>query len=166
MSIKLASKTPHKKYIADVADAKQVKELCAFLRNQKDRHLEVVINGKSTKFDSVAGLKRFASGFDQAFKLALNQSGSVVKVLTDRCNMLAKETTVLQHQMRFAKHDLNEAIKKYMGKYAVMKLRKLAWEDHIAELNDDRAILKEELDKLKKSKVSRKRKTHEKRSKK
>lgn len=149
MKIKLTAKKPHKKYTIEFTGANEVKELCKFIRNQKDKQLEVMINGTSTKFNSVAGRKRFISGFQNAFKIASDQASRVTKSLNERCRILAKQVTIAQQEEKLAKYKLNEAAKKYMAKYAVMNLRKVVWEDHIAELEDDRTILKAQLDKLK-----------------
>lgn len=157
MDIKLVSKKPHKKYTVEITDASEVKELCKFLRTQKDKQLDVVINGTSTKFNSVAGRKMFVSGFQNAFRIASDQASRVAKMLNERCNTLAKQVAIAKQEAKLAKHELNDAAKKYMTRYTVMNLRKVVWEDHIAELEDDRVILKARLDKLK-PKLTKKRK--------
>jgi len=156
MSIKLISKAPHKKYVASISNLQQVKKLCVLLRKQKDRQLEVVINGNSTKFNSIAGRKRFVSGFECAFKIALDKSDLI----------LSARHNALQQEAQAAKHQLNEMSKQYMAKYAVMNIRKATWEDYIAELEDDRVILKTALDKLKRPKIIKKRKPYKKKNKK
>lgn len=151
MNIKLASSKPHKKYIVEASGA-QIKELCRFLRKQKEKQLELIFNGKSIKFNSVAGIKRYATGLEHGAKIVDDQVAIIWREHTQTISNLKSELGQAKKEAKTAKDELNEATSRYMSKYSLMKIRKAMWDDHVAELQDDRAILKEELDRLKKPK--------------
>ena len=62
LNIKTVKHKPHKVYSANIEYDHQIKSLCKFLRKQKDRNFGIIINGRNIKFDSLSGVKRFASG--------------------------------------------------------------------------------------------------------
>lgn len=148
MNIKLTSKKPHKKYVAEILGG-HIKEICKFLRNQKDRQLEIVINGKSIKFNSIAGRKRFASGLELGAKIVDDQVALVWREHQSTIDSLRHELSQTKENLAAVDKELQEARRNYLTKYTVMEIRKAAWEDRISELEDDRAALKAALDEMK-----------------
>ena len=141
MNIKLISQKPHKKYEIEVSGG-HIKELCEFLSNQKDRQLEITLNGKNIKFNSIAGRKRYASGLEQGAYIVDDQVAIIWREHLATIDGLKAELGKTKQELHEVKQELNETRQKYATKYTVMNLRKAAWEDYIAELEDDRAILK------------------------
>jgi hypothetical protein len=150
LQIKLTKHKPHKVYKAKVEVDEHIKQLCKFLRKHKDKKLEMVINGKSIKFDSVAGRKRFAAGFEHAFNIIekhikkyVDETRSEIRGLND------KVSSAQQEAMRF-KEEAKETTRKFVTRHTVMDIRAAAWKDRVAELEDDRKILKAEIERLRK----------------
>lgn len=150
LQIKLVKKNPHKVFQAEVSADHHIKSLCKFLRKQKDRNLEIVINGKSFKFDSIAGRKRFASGFEQAFSIIEPHMAKFVKDLEDRLNKVLSERDKAKSEAKQNYQKYIDTVESYRVKHTVMDLRSAAWKDHVAELEEDRKYLSEQVKLLRK----------------
>lgn len=141
INIKLLKKKPHKLYSIDLTSDAQIKVLCKFLRDQKDRKLEVKINGKNIKFDSIAGRKRFVAGFQSASKI-INQSTHHDQIKSQKkIQALNRNIKELEKQVLKEEEEKNKWIGKVRVHQTVNKLRKEAWEDTINELQDNCEIL-------------------------
>ena len=142
LQIKLTKKKPHKVYKTNIEADYHAFELCKFLRNHKDRVLEIVINDKRVKFDSIAGRKRFASGFETASKIIYEHVVDFATTTHAKINSLTSELDAERKRIS----DKTD----YRVKHTVLNLRAAAWEDRVAELEEDRAVLKEQIRKLRK----------------
>jgi len=141
INIKLLKKKPHKLYSVDLTNEAEIKSLCKFLRNQKDRELEIKINGKNIKFDSIAGRKRFAAGFQSAGKIiGQGTHGTQIKSQKE-VQALNKKVKVLEEQVLKEHEECISWIDKVRVHQTVNKLRKEAWEDTINELKENCEIL-------------------------
>lgn len=135
LNIDLIKQEPHKVYRANIEYDFHITSLCKFLRKQKDRKIELVLNGKSIKFNSIAGIKRFAAGFEQASKIIEQYTKEVFDSVNEQIEQAKRE----------AQQDIYN---QYRIKKETMDIQTAAWKDRIAELEEDRKILKQELDRL------------------
>ena len=150
LQIKLTKHKPHKTYAVNMKVDEHIKQLCKFLRKHKDKKLEVIINGKGVKFDSVAGRKRFAAGFEHAFRVIEKYVKEYVDETRNEIRVLNSKITSAQQEATRLKQELRETNQKYITKCTVMDIRTAAWKDRVTELEDDREILKEEIERLRK----------------
>lgn len=142
LSIKLIKKKPHKVYKADIESDSHTKDLCRFLRRHQDRTLQIILNGKSIKFDSIAGRKRFASGFEAASRIIYQHVKSFANDSHGKINALTSELNTAKKQYEQNNKAWLEAQEKYRVKSVVMDIREAAYKDQIAELEDNCEILK------------------------
>lgn len=154
LQIKLTKRKPHKIYTANIKAAEHIEQLCKFLRKHKDKVLEVVINGKSTKFNSAAGRKRFASGFEHAFNITDEHVRKYIDKIDSEVKALNNKVTSAQQKAARLKQELDETRQRYITRHTIMDIRTAAWKDRVAELEDDREILKEEIKRLKNVKAN------------
>lgn len=150
LQIKLSKHKPHKIYITNIEVDEHVKQLCKFLRKHKDKKLEIVINGKGIKFDSIAGRKKFAAGFEHSFRVIEKYTKEYVNGTNNSVRELNKKTTLARQENAKLKQELKETNQRYITRYTTMDIRTAAWKDRVAELEDDREILKIEIERLKK----------------
>jgi len=148
LKIELVQSKPDKVYKIEVQYDHQIDDVCKFIRNNKDKNVSMVINGKHTKFNSFAGKKRFASGYSQGGDFVLGHTKELFK-------KTQRDTKDLKANLSQAKKELAKqtviavgASDKLRVNNTVKKLRQAAYADHVKEINDDRALLKERLDKL------------------
>ena len=106
LKINLVQKKPHKVYKAEIQHDFQIKDLCKFLRNNKDKVVGIVINGKHTKFNSFAGRKRFAAGYEQA-------SDFVFKYTKELFEEMQEEIDKLRAELDRSKLNLEQYKEKY-----------------------------------------------------
>lgn len=144
LKISLVQKEPHKIYKIDIKYDYQVNEVCRFIRDNKDKEVSIVINGKHTKFKSFAGKKRFASGFNQG-------SDFILKLFRET----QRDTGNLKAELAQTKKELEKqkviavgALDRLRTNNAVKVLRQAAFADHVGEINEDRTLLKDRLDKV------------------
>lgn len=149
LQIKLIKQKPYKVYTTNIEYDYQIKSLCKFLRKQKDRHLGIIINGRSIKFDSISGMKRFASGFESAFKVVEQHAKDLVKDFEEEILDLKKSLSEKESELNTIKDMIEVETQAFLTKSVTMDLRNEALKDYISELEDDRMILKEELDERK-----------------
>lgn len=148
LKIELVQNKPHKTYKAEIEDDHHIEELCQFLRANKDREVGIVINGKHTKFNSHAGKKRFATGYEQGSGFIIDQAKELFKEMQTEMNQLKTELRKYKQEVDGAKSKAQDAAEKLRVNEAVKKLRQAAFADREAEINEDRALLKSRLDKV------------------
>ena len=108
LKIDLVKKKPHKVYKIELKYGYQIKELCKFLRNNKDKIVSTVINGKHIKFSSVAGKKRFAEGYQQSTDFVFNHVSRIVKEAEEEIDALEEELEITE---KIIEHNKEEAVK-------------------------------------------------------
>lgn len=148
LQIKLLKDKPHKIYSAKIEIDYHIEELSKFLTNHKDKILEVVINGKTHKFTSVASRKKFSAGFREAGKIAFTHVKSFTKKSQGNINKLTNELTQLKQEKQSLKDNAVELRGKYNTQRVVVKLRYEAWQDHTQELTEACELLKGRLDRI------------------
>lgn len=149
MNIRLLSKRPHRKYAVEIENNSDARSFYNFLENYKGEKLTIVVNGESVQFDSSSDRHKYAFGFKQAFDISSGIAEILHEITRDCCGILQKEVMMLQRENQNSRNEINSINKKYMSKYSLMQIRKAAWEDRIAELEDDRKVLKNEVARLK-----------------
>lgn len=148
LDIKKVADKPRKSFVTEIDLDSHIHDLCKFLRKQKDRNLEITINGKKVAFTSIAGMKKFAAGIEMALSI-------IEKYLLQYVDETKKEIVRWRSEVDYF-HSLNDGLKQEIRDLKkqravdeqVIKLRVLAWKDRIAELEDDRQTLRTELDRL------------------
>lgn len=148
LSVKLVQQKPNKTYKIDLEHDYHTSELCKFLRKNKDREVGVVINGKHTKFNSHAGKKRFATGFEQGSRFVLNHAKKLFEEMQSKINDLKAQLKSALNENQSYKDQANEAIGRLRVNDAVKHIRQAAYKDHVSELEEDRALLKSRLEKV------------------
>jgi len=140
LKISLVKDQP-KTYKIDVEFDYQLKDLYKFLRENSDREVCVIINGKPIKFNSIAGKKRFAAGYEQGSKFALGHAKKLFLKMRKENNKLSAELKELRGRTDDDRTQLRETQCKLRVNDTVRQLRQLAAADAQAELNEDRALL-------------------------
>lgn len=145
--IKLIKKEPHKVYRIEVQH-NQIKEVCTFIRNNKDKEVSLIINGKHTKFNSFAGQKRFAAGFDQGSDFALKHTKKLFEEMQGKTNDLKNELTRVKRELKKQKVIATDTVYRLITNNTIKELRQATYTDHVTEIDEDRALLKDRLDKV------------------
>ena len=148
LKIILAQKKPNKVYKVEVEFDHQIKELCSALRSNQDKQVSFVINGKHTKFNSLAGKKRFASGYEQGSNFVFGHAKNLFKDMQAELSGLKKELSRVKERVGAAEKKAVGVINKLRVNDIVKKLRQAAYADSSQELNEDRKLLKNRLDKI------------------
>jgi hypothetical protein len=146
LNIQLVQKKPHKVFKIDVKSDHQVKELCKFLRQNKDKEVSIVINGKHTKFNSLAGKKRFAAGFNQGSDFVLWYAKKLFEEMQGEINSLKNELGKTTKELERQNGIVSDVVGRLRTNDIVTELRQAAYADYVSEINEDRAILKNRLD--------------------
>lgn len=146
LQITLVKKEPHKVFKADIKAEDHIASLCKFLRDHKDKKIEVIINGKSFVFNSVSGRKRFAMGFQYAFQAITPFLEQSLDELEGRLNGALSERDKARAESKALVQRYNQATDRYRTKYTVMNLRTAAWKDMLAEQEDNCKYLQEQVD--------------------
>ncbi len=147
MSIKLTKKQPHKTYSATIESEENISELCKFLKNHKDKVLGVTINGKHVKFDSVAGRKKFAAGFQLSAKVIGKRTEELCHEMQDEINELVENLNDLKLQIKKERDKNIEYHNRLVATDTVLRISKEAWEDTINEYKSNCDILQTKLNK-------------------
>jgi glutamate synthase domain-containing protein 3 len=148
LKINLVQKKPHKVYKTEIEYDFQIDDLCKFLRQNKDRIVSIVINGKHTKFNSFAGKKRFAAGFNQGSDFVLGYTKQLFERMQEEISGLKNELISTADKLAKQREKNNDIIGKLRTKEVVTELRREAYLDHVNEINEDRELLKERLKKV------------------
>ena len=158
--IELIDEKPHKIFKAHISSDQHVRLLCKFLHEQKDRNLEIIINGKKFKFNSIIGRKCFSSGFEQAFSIVEPYMYNLIKDLENRLNVALSERDEFKNEACENYNKYIDVKREYSASRTVTKLRFEMWKDTIAQwkdnckyLSDQNTILRNNLEgKTKKNK--------------
>jgi len=148
LKIKLLKDKPHKVYSTYIEIDYHVEELCNFLRKHKDRVLEIIINGKRTKFSSIASRKKFVEGFQRAGNIAFGHVKSFSAGSQEAINKLINEVTQIKQSTTKIKEENYHLKSRILSYNTVSKLRIIAWEDSIQEYKDACEIQKKRLDSI------------------
>lgn len=146
LNINLTQSKPDRTYKIDINYDYQVKELCSFIRNNKDKKVSIIINDKHTKFDSLAGKKRFSAGFEQGSKFVADYMKKLISGLKREAASLKREAETAKKDMLVYKDKYANVIGKLQTNNLLKQLRTDTYLDSVQELNDDRAMLKARLD--------------------
>jgi len=148
LEINLVQKKPHKVYKTEIEYDFQIDDLCKFLRQNKDRVVSIVVNGKHTKFNSFAGKKRFAAGFSQGSDFVLGYAKQLFEEMQEEVNTLKNKLADAESKLGKQKETNFDLVGKLRTKEVVTKLRREAYLDHVNEINEDRELLKNRLEKI------------------
>lgn len=146
LDIKLIKKNPHKIYRANITEDHHIKEICKFLRNHNDKILEVILNNKSIKFDSMSSRKRFASGFQLA-------STIISKQTKDLYNNMQYQVSDIANKWSKEKQKRIEYGDKLRLNSTVSKLRIETWKDNANEWEENCKVLEDQLKLLEKKMI-------------
>lgn len=104
------------------------------LQNHTEPKLSIQIDGKVFSFTSKASRKKFLEGFNFAYKL-----------LSKRMDSTKTSLQILKRKLEYDNNNLKKKIREEYEDYRIqkeiIKLRVLAWEDRLAELQEDRKLL-------------------------
>jgi len=159
----IKSKKQHKVYSIDIGGDEHVTELCKFLKKHTDRKLELILNGKRIMFDSIAGRKKFAAGFEGAFVAIEPYMEKYVKNLYDKMNKLTNEIAAAKHDTAQVRRELNKEREVYRVKRQVIGLRKAAYDDHLEEWKDNCITLQQRVKELEAKQTGKPRKPRQRR---
>lgn len=148
LKIKLIKDAPFKVYAANIEIDSHIEELCNFLRNQKDKELEIILNGNRIKFGSEVGKKKFIEGFRSASKIIFRHMKEFADETQDNINKLTSELEKIKQDKAALSNKNSDLINEVATTKVVQKLRTLAWEDSIQEWKEVCEILKSRLDKI------------------
>ena len=148
LNIKLLRDKPHKIYSVNVEIDYHVEELYKFLNKHKDRELEIVLNGKKIKFNSIASRKRFAQGFRESGRIIFGHARDFTAQSQKNINRLSNEIT--QHKKEVATlQEESDILKGRVRTYRIVQqIRMLAYQDSTEEYREALEILKDRLDKI------------------
>lgn len=122
------------KYKFSLTNDRDLQKLTNLLQNHTEPKLSIQIDGKTFSFTSKASRKKFLEGFDFAYKL-----------LSKRADSARTSLQVAQRKLEYENDNLKKKLKEESESYRVqkevIKLRTLAWEDRLAELQEDRKFL-------------------------
>jgi hypothetical protein len=145
LQIKLVKKDPYKVFRADIKSDEHIESLCKFLTRHKDKTLEIIINGKNFKFTSVAGRKSFVTGFKCAMATMEPYLEKFFRDLEGKLNSALSERDKAKNEIQIVKQTMTDTQAKYDTKNTVLELRIVAWQDQIAEWEDNCKHLKEQV---------------------
>lgn len=148
LKVKLLKEKPHKLYSANVTLDYHVRELCDFLYGHQDRVLEIIINGKKIKFNSIVSRKKFAQGFKEAGRIIFEHTKQFASESQGTINSLTNEITQLNKEKVKLKEELYELRGRVSTHNTVSKLRTLAWQDSEKEWRETCEVIKDRLDKV------------------
>lgn len=146
LNITLTKSKPHKIYKVNIEYDYHIKELCKFLRENEDREVGIIVNGKQTKFNSHAGKKRFASGYEQGSQFVFGHAKELFEEMQAKVNKAQAELKKYKQATDNDRAQAKAATDKLRINNAVRAIRRAAFADREAELNEDRAILKARLE--------------------
>lgn len=144
------NKQPHKAFKADIEDGNHLYDLCKFLRKQKDKRIDIIIDGKRVAFNSIASRKKYAEGFERATDILVGQIKQFAEETFAKINSLTSELDKTKQELKKAKAEYKKTVDNYRVKSAVIDLRQAAWEDRVAELEEACQILSRENKRLEK----------------
>jgi len=144
------NKQQHKAFRADIEDGSHLYDLCKFLKRQKDKRIDVIIDGKLVAFSSIASRKKYAEGFERASDILVGQVKEFAVEVKAKIDSLTSELNKTKQELKKYKEDYQDSIEKYRVKSAVIDLRQAAWEDRVAELEEACQILSRENKRLEK----------------
>jgi hypothetical protein len=148
LTIQLVQKKPHKVYKTEIEYDYQIDEVCKFLRHNKDKEVSIIINGKHTKFNSFAGKKRFAAGYSQGSDFVFKYAKQLFEEMQKEIDALEDELEETTEELDRQKNIASSASDRLRTNDTVKKLRQAAYADHVSEINEDRELLKNRLDKI------------------
>lgn len=148
LEIKLVQTKPHKVFKADINEGHHIKDLCKFLRENKDREVGVVINGKHTKFNSHVGKKRFATGYEQGSDFIMQYAKELFEEMQAEINTLKAEAKKHKSEVEDAKAQAKDATERLRSNEATKQIRQKAFMDRESEINEDRVLLKSRLEQI------------------
>ena len=136
LKIKTLKDKPHKVYSTQIEIDYQMDELCKFLNNHKDKTLDIIINGKQHKFNSIASRKKFVEGFREANRIKAKQSRLFIEHSQESINKLTGEITQLKRERQLFDTQIENL--KYINntKKLVADIRVNAWQDKAQELSE------------------------------
>lgn len=144
------NKKQHKSYKATLESIDQVSQLCKFLRNHSDRKLDVSVNNNPVSFDSIAGRKKFAQGFQMAANILSGHMKEFAEELFLKINSLTSELDRAKRELREEKSRAIDARNSSSNIKKVYELRSAAWRDRVVELEEACDYLMKENIQLKK----------------
>lgn len=144
------NKQQHKAFKANIQDGTHLYDLCKFLKRQKDKKIDVIIDGKKVSFNSIASRKKFAEGFERASDILIGQVEEFAEEAFAKINNLTSELDKAKQEAKKYKEDYRKTVEKYRVKSTVIDLRQAAWEDRVAELEEACQILSKENKRLEK----------------
>jgi len=147
--IQLIQDSPHKTYKINIESENHVKDLCQLLRNHKDRKLEIIINGRNFKFNSIAGKKRFIAGFQHAFNIIEPLLEKMFSELEDDLKVALTERNEARAKAADSYKKYADLVNDYKSKCATMDLCMNIWKERIADIEEDREYLSDQLNRLK-----------------
>lgn len=148
LKTKLIREKPFKVYVINVEVDSHTEELCNFLREHKDKEIEIILNGHKIKFNSEISKKKFIEGFRSASKIIFKHIKEFANETQDNINKLTSELEKTK-QDKILLHNKNTDLTNELAtNKVVQKLRTLAWEDSIQEWKEVCEVLKTRLDKI------------------
>ena len=145
LQIKLVKKSPHRVFSADIKSDEHIQSLCKFLTRNKDKTLEIIINGKNHKFTSAVARKSFVAGFKSAMETMEPYLEKFFKELEGRLNTALSDRDKALQDTQVVRKKLADAEAQHRIKETTIELRTAAWQDQIAEWEDNCKYLKEEV---------------------
>jgi len=146
VQIDLIKKKPIKIYKIIVRNDNHFDELCKFLKNNKDKQLQVIINGKTLKFNSLVDKKRFVTGLECATKVLTPLTKHLFENLQAQINKLKKENSILNTRLDIQNGIVKRRTDKMRMLDSLMSLRQEAYKDRVDELVSSLDILTNELE--------------------
>lgn len=150
LNIKLVKSKPHKVYKINTTQSSHIKAICNFLKNNKDKEIEIIINGKKTKLNSIISKKRFAYGLEQGSLLIQDYSKTLFKNMQDNIDNLKNRVRELEESLKESKINEINADNKVRAVNDLYKIRNDMYKNYISEIEQDRESLRKELDKINK----------------
>lgn len=122
------------KYKFSLQGDRDLDKLLKLLENHTEPKLTVEIDGKRFSFNSKASRKKFLEGFLFVYQLFNKRIKSYNSSLKTSQRKLEQEKAELKNKLAKESED-------YRIQKEIIKLRTLAWEDRLSELEQDREFL-------------------------
>lgn len=128
---------------AKLMSKQDIINLAKSLNQLKDKKVTLVLKDKNVKFSSIAGRKQFVAGMEEV--LALWDD----KELENRLNIALAERDKAKAELLAAEAGYKEAHRQMVEQKAVMDVRTAAYNDRVAELEDNCRYLMDTIKTLK-----------------